>query len=53
MPKQKYRNISEDDLQEARELYELMSLLKKEEKMQATVYIRALADRNMFAKGMA
>lgn len=46
----KYRYLTEEDLQEGRELAELMSVLGKEEKMQATVYIRALVDRNMLAK---
>lgn len=51
--KRQYKHLTEEDLQEGRELAELMSILGKEEKMQATVYIRALADRNMFVKGFA
>lgn len=49
----KFSSLTEEDLQEGRELAELISVLGKEEKMQATVYIRALVDRNMLAKGFA
>lgn len=53
MIEQKYRHLTEEDLQEGRELAEMMSVLGKEEKMQATVYIRALADRSMLIKASA
>ncbi|WP_167955071.1 hypothetical protein [Anaerosporobacter faecicola] len=46
----KYIYLTEEDLKEGRELAELMSVLGKEEKMQATIYIRALVDRNMLEK---
>jgi hypothetical protein len=49
----RYRYLTEEDLQEGRELAELMSVLEKEEKMQVTVYIRALVDRNMLVNKTA
>lgn len=41
-----FKNLTEKDLQEGKEIAEIFASLPEEERMQAKIYAQALADRN-------
>lgn len=48
-----YRYLTEQDIEEGKEIAQMMSMIPEEEKKMVTVYIRALADRSMLVNKTA
>lgn len=48
-----YKHLTENDIEEGKEIAQMMSMIPEEEKKMVTVYIRALADRSMLVNKTA
>lgn len=48
-----YKPLTDQDIEEGKEIMLMMSMIPEEEKKMVTVYIRALADRSMLVNKTA
>lgn len=48
-----YKHLTDQDIEEGKEIMQMMSMITEEEKKMVTVYIRALADRSMLVSKTA
>lgn len=48
-----YKHLTDQDIEEGKEIMQMMSMIPEEEKKMVTVYIRALADRSMLVSKTA